>query len=183
MVATERKMRAETEDELKELKLEKEALRSALMLVEGENTHLRIYSPQPVMPTHSRSSSQTAIKSRPTSLDYPPLPPSPSPSASSSSGFRAISSRPQSLSVLSPTADDVEETQPTPRSRDMPPLPATKTVSMSGSTSAPGHRGKIGLDLDEPSPWADVPSRSRPGSPEKRGISSSFASVAYTGMR
>ena len=41
MVATERRMRAETEEELKELKQEKEALRSALRLIDGENTTLR----------------------------------------------------------------------------------------------------------------------------------------------
>lgn len=41
MVATERMKRAETEDELKEARLEQEALRSALRLVEGENSNLR----------------------------------------------------------------------------------------------------------------------------------------------
>ncbi|PPQ99800.1 hypothetical protein CVT24_009650, partial [Panaeolus cyanescens] len=101
MVATERKMRAETEEELKELKQEKEALRSALKLIEGENTDLRSRSlnasantsPNPDhgqgVPasiyaalsmaggdgdrkvTRSRSSSRVAVKSRPTSLDIP----------------------------------------------------------------------------------------------------------------
>ena len=41
MVATERMKRAETEDELKELQQEKEALRSALCIIEGENFTLR----------------------------------------------------------------------------------------------------------------------------------------------
>ncbi|KAF8169073.1 hypothetical protein BJ912DRAFT_1048516 [Pholiota molesta] len=186
MVATERKMRAETEEELKELRLEKEALRSALMLVEGENTHLRIYSPQPAMPTHSRSSSRTAIKSRPTSMDssyYPPLPPSPSPSASPSSRSPVVPSRPHSLSVVSPTADEAEEMQPTPRSRDAPPLPAATPAAANRSANAPVHGGKMGLDFDEPSPWADVPSRSRPASPEKKGMRSGAAAVGYAGMR
>lgn len=42
MVAHERMKRAETEDELKEAQQEKEALRSALKLLEGENGRLRI---------------------------------------------------------------------------------------------------------------------------------------------
>ncbi|KAF8879222.1 hypothetical protein CPB84DRAFT_1793569 [Gymnopilus junonius] len=120
MVADERKARAETEEELKELKLEKEALRSALRLIDGENAHLRgsskhqhqrntqaspvppstttqtqgavpapagpsssSSSQPPSRPTHSRSSSEIGIKSRPESLDlsftYPPLPASPAP--------------------------------------------------------------------------------------------------------
>ena len=41
MVASERMKRAETEEELKEARLEQEALRSALRLVEGENSNLR----------------------------------------------------------------------------------------------------------------------------------------------
>lgn len=42
MVADERMKRAETEDELREAQQEKEALRSALKLLEGENGRLRI---------------------------------------------------------------------------------------------------------------------------------------------
>ncbi|KAF5376220.1 hypothetical protein D9615_008508 [Tricholomella constricta] len=44
MVASERIRRADIEDELKEAKLEKEALRSALRLLEGENENLRLSS-------------------------------------------------------------------------------------------------------------------------------------------
>ncbi|KAF8875883.1 hypothetical protein CPB84DRAFT_1796295, partial [Gymnopilus junonius] len=76
MVADERKARAETEEELKELKLEKEALRSALRLIDGENAHLRGSS-------STSTSASNSIKSRPESLDlsftYPPLPASPAP--------------------------------------------------------------------------------------------------------
>jgi hypothetical protein len=92
MVATERRMRAETEEELIHVKKEKEALRSALRLIEGENTTLRepketqlaemiaSFSPPP-----SRSSSRMAVKSRPLSLaTLPPLPPSRSVSQRSS---------------------------------------------------------------------------------------------------
>jgi hypothetical protein len=88
MVATERIKRAETEEELKELRQEKEALRSALRLIEGENFTLRssenvgflevenlVSRPR----SHTRSSSEIAVKSRPESLDleYTSLPPLP----------------------------------------------------------------------------------------------------------
>ncbi|KAF8345544.1 hypothetical protein F5887DRAFT_1158768 [Amanita rubescens] len=52
MVATERMKRAETEEELKEARLEQEALRSALRLVEGENSNLREAS-QTAVPSSS----------------------------------------------------------------------------------------------------------------------------------
>lgn len=222
MVATERKLRADAEDELNELKREKEALRSALVLVEGENTNLRLVSPQPASGpssignspqtsiggsgtsftrAHERSASQTAIKSRPASLDfsadpYPPLPPSPAPS---SPGAQHIA--PPVVNVLSPASADSSEfgdAQPTPRSRGPAALPEpalrpasvppAQTVLASASASAPragagvgavgaaGHHRSfsasslgMGLEFDEPSPWADVPSRSRAGSPEVRG--------------
>ncbi|KAF8989782.1 hypothetical protein BDQ17DRAFT_1333859 [Cyathus striatus] len=98
MVATERMKRAETEEELKQLQLEKEALRSALKVIEGENRSLRNYtshssehlpdsnsrsrsSSTTGIKTRSRSSSITGVKSRPGSetLSLPPLPPSPAP--------------------------------------------------------------------------------------------------------
>jgi len=86
MVATERIRRAETEEELKEIRLEKEALKSALRVVEGENGRLRTTNITSVMeeaqPAHfvsldglphssvsrSRSSSRVAVKSRPSSV-------------------------------------------------------------------------------------------------------------------
>ena len=139
MVATERKMRAETEEELKELKQEKEALRSALRLIAGESTGrpgdlstaeekhiagmIASFSPPP-----SRSSSRMAVKSRPTSLDLystlPPLPPSPSPShtssLSSSSFFDETSHHrlpPIDIDVSPSALSPEEESQPTPRFR------------------------------------------------------------------
>lgn len=205
MVSTERKLRADAEEELNELKREKEALRSALVLVEGENTNLRLASPSvgnsPQPPagvfirSHTRSASEIAVKSRPSSLDleagpYPPLPPSPVPS---SSIFAPIT-----LSVLSPASAgsyDGEDAQPTPRSRgptELPDAPQTtmeptaarlsRPIAASASTpiggavseytASIGHARSssassigVGLDFDEPSPWADVPSRSRSGSP------------------
>lgn len=140
MVATERMKRAETEEELKELRQEKEALRSALRLIEGENFNLRssenVGSPRvedlaPRPRSHTRSSSEIAVKSRPESLDLeysslPPLPPSPSPYPEPISDTRPLSTSPSSF--------DEEDSQPTPRYQPYQPL--------------------------EPSPWADVPSQS-----------------------
>src|SRR6266545_2381001 len=106
MVADERRIRADVEEELKELKTEKEALRNALRLVASENT-IPNPGPIPTLPSqlgeqdasiqfvpvvgtstsHSRSSSQVGTKSRPQSLEIAstyPLPPSPS---SDSDGF------------------------------------------------------------------------------------------------
>ncbi|KIK05239.1 hypothetical protein K443DRAFT_130516 [Laccaria amethystina LaAM-08-1] len=140
MVATERIKRAETEEELKELRQEKEALRSALRLIEGENFTLRssenvgflevenlVSRPR----SHTRSSSEIAVKSRPESLDLeytslPPLPPSPSPYPEPISDTVPLSTSPSPL--------DEEDAQPTPRYQPYQPL--------------------------EPSPWADVPSQS-----------------------
>jgi hypothetical protein len=124
MVATERRMRAETEEELKELKQEKEALRSALRLIDGENTTLRGPKEKQISeiiagfsPPPSRSSSRMAVKSRPASLDlvstFPPLPPSPSVSPRSSFDEDNHPTPIDTAPVLSPE----EETQPTPRYR------------------------------------------------------------------
>ena len=152
MVATERRMRAETEDELKELKQEKEALRSALRLVDGENTTLRgrpNLSPSEekritdmivsFSRPSSRSSSLMAVRSRPASLDLfstlPPLPPSPKVSRPSS---LVEDSRPTPIE-LTPVLSPEEESQPTPRSRLR--TPETQDDTFMGS-----------------SPWADVTS-------------------------
>lgn len=50
MVATERMRRAETEEELNQTRLEKDALRQALKLIEGENGRLRSASSSPGTP-------------------------------------------------------------------------------------------------------------------------------------
>ena len=61
MVKSERIKRAETEEELKEALMEREALRSALQLLESENGRLRRSAS--FEPSHSRSSSVRGIKS------------------------------------------------------------------------------------------------------------------------
>jgi len=171
-------MRAEAEEELKELKTEKEALRSALKLIEGENSHLRsaVSSPQldksgppetipDFSPTPSRSSSRIGVKSRPHSLDLAstlPLPPSPAPNGVSPQDDTTTHDELLKGSLFSPTViSPEEESQPTPRYRMvMPPAPADDIFS-------------------EASPWADIPS-SRTTSPE---LHSSASLVAMASLR
>ena len=154
MVATERRMRAETEDELKELKQEKEALRSALRLIDGENTTLRgrpnlspseekqianmiVSFSQPP----SRSSSLMAMRSRPASLNLfstlPPLPPSPDVSRPSSLDE---DNRPTPIDIPPVLSPEEEESQPT-ATRSRLRAPETQDDTFMGS-----------------SPWADVTS-------------------------
>lgn len=156
MVATERKMRAETEDELKELKQEKEALRSALRLIDGENTTLR--GRPNLLPSEEKqitdmivsfsqppscSSSLMPVKSRPASLDLsstlPPLPPSPGISRPSSLDE---DSRPTPIEIP-PVLSPEEESQPTPKSRRR--TPEMQDDTFMGS-----------------SPWSDVTSNPVP---------------------
>lgn len=155
MVATERKMRAETEDELKELKQEKEALRSALRLIDGENTTLRgrpDLSPSKekqivemiasFSQPSSHSSSRMAVEesSRPASLNLlstlPPLPPSPEVSRPSSLDEDSRPTPIDAPPVLSPEEEE-EESQPTPSSRRMMMMlrtPETQEDTFMGSS-------------------------------------------------
>ncbi|KAK2460188.1 hypothetical protein APHAL10511_007779 [Amanita phalloides] len=152
MVSTERKKRAETEEELKEARLEQEALRSALRLVEGENSNLReeasvtpphhdsspggeqpeidLISRLEQVRTRIRSSSQIALKS--------PI--------SSSSSLRQ--QRPDSGVGLD---GSTIPSLPSPAVRDgvLDSSVQTRSTADKGDDTQP--------DL-EPSPWADVPS-------------------------
>lgn len=148
-------MRAEMEEELNEVKLEKDALKSALRLIEDQNVHLlETSSPQPEITTfsrpHSRSSSQIGVKSRPQSLmlnsPYPPLPPSPSPDMSPQEDVHfAVDTKvkPNIVTASSATFSPEEESQPTPRYHVSTSLP-------------PSRPDDPYLDA---SPWADVPSK------------------------
>lgn len=157
MVATERKMRAEMEEELNEVKLEKDALKSALRLIENQNVHLlETSSPQPEITTFSRppsrSSSQIGVKSRPQSLllnsPYPPLPPSPSPDVSPHEDvhFSVDTEVKPNPGAASPTIfSPEEESQPTPRYHVPISLPPSRPDD----------------PYSDASPWADVPSKAR----------------------
>jgi hypothetical protein len=116
MVATERIRRAETEEELKETRLEKEALKSALLVIEGENGRLRgvnvstddtISSTQPYS-SLSRSSSRNAVKSRPSSASFERHSP-----RSLTSGHDPPASAPASY-PYSPPLQPSEATSPAP---------------------------------------------------------------------
>lgn len=147
MVATERIKRAEAEEELKEAQSEREALRSALRVLEGENVSLRGSSrdASPVVPfakSHSRSSSEIALKSAPTSprSSRPPTPVTASLSRRQPKppGDLAEEKTPAG-SKLPLQEDNVEDPQITPQTRR--PRPTS-----------------LHLDEHEASPWADVPS-------------------------
>jgi hypothetical protein len=202
---------SETEEELKETRLEKEALQSALRLLDGQNKHLRKSSSEfsfvnaeasasgdaslpvslsgsPPSRTHSRSSSQVGVKSRPESLDLkdslPPLPPSPFPegsesssgsppnpsvreSSNSASGVAASSQKDSADSnVLSPSEED---SQPTPRYHQ-PPLHAAPSTPLEGPL----------LPVEE-SPWADVPTSAGLGTFGTKGVGGTgvYGSVTY----
>lgn len=169
MVATERKKRAEMEEELNEIKSEKDALKSALRLIENQNVQLlETSSPQPDSTTfsrpHSRSSSQIAVKSRPQSLvlnsPYPPLPPSPSPDVSPHEDVHFAEMKPNDVAESPIVFSPEEESQPTPRYH----------VSTSLPPSTPDD------PYSYPSPWADVPSSARP-------LSNTLATAASAGIR
>lgn len=160
MVATERIKLAETEEELKELRMEKDALKRALRLIEGENHSLRQSNAlaksslpdlheriPPIKLSRSRSSSEVAIKSRPGSLILEstfPLPPSPAPETASQED---LSTSPPSPPITSQSLAS-NDSQITPKKIQSQPLHSSSSL-----TSFPS-------ELDQASPWADVPSSS-----------------------
>ncbi|KAI0312242.1 hypothetical protein OF83DRAFT_676001 [Amylostereum chailletii] len=100
MVATERIKRAEAEEELREVRLEKEALRSALRLMENERIRASSTPPPTTVDEvdlrstiHTRSSSNIALKSPPPSSPSSSSPSTPSQDAS----FEMIASNQDSI--------------------------------------------------------------------------------------
>ncbi|KAG2135466.1 hypothetical protein DEU56DRAFT_807170 [Suillus clintonianus] len=162
MVAAERIKRVETEEELQEVRLEKDALQEALRLIEGENGRLRgaqlsaggvsDKTPQ-LSSSHSRSSSRDAIKSLPTS---------PSPSSPTVDDITV-----SLASAASFTSDNPEHhTDFTLEQAPKPPFAAShrKTQPIEKATSnLPDVSPPLGLGFgsptsvsfipDEPSPW------------------------------
>ena len=67
MVATERQQRAQIEEELQDVRQEREALKGALRIVEGENAALRSGGPLPVS-SHTVAHEETMSKDRPRAL-------------------------------------------------------------------------------------------------------------------
>ena len=204
MVATERMKRAETEEELKDARLEQEALRSALRLVEGENSNLRettqiaassssalpaSRNPDSTAPSSSvdqdqdqdqlksrlelvrtrlRSSSQIAMKSPITSprcqASNIPLP--------ASYAFPALEPGIESHTPPPETSTDSDAATSSsiPSIHDIHPRPSsTPSSSLSHSASAPSLSHLY--DNDEPSPWADVQSRTSADLPSPSSLS------------
>ncbi|KAK0448489.1 hypothetical protein EV421DRAFT_2016677 [Armillaria borealis] len=172
MVATERIKRAETEEELREAMEEKEALKSALRVVEGENVHLRGSSstfgtPDPSVENlalseiRSRSSSEAGVKSRPTSA---------SSSSSPSTNREAFSPvfATETASAAAEEEDELEQENPTPQHRSTIPSPSPSQWVEERTIRYPDKEEEAEETLrqrtssppwDEgSSAWADVPS-------------------------
>ena len=154
MVATERKKLAEVQEELREARLEKDALKSALRLIEDERLRIDSSPPEPhfAVPTyisHSRSSSRVAVKSRPPTPSPPssPKPITPVPEAHSPSPPVLPLSR-----LLKPSEPELTHTSLYPSSLpDAELTPHDPLRSMLPPTP---------YLVDDESPWADVKSSS-----------------------
>ncbi|KAG6831493.1 hypothetical protein H0H87_004911 [Tephrocybe sp. NHM501043] len=133
MVATERIRRADVEEELREAKLEKEALRSALRLLEGQASSTSspaIPSTESTLPS-SLSISSLRLSQSPTSISDPAIPYSISPNATR----RLQVPPPAPLSVPTTPFDYDASFDTTPRqeeSMQAPPSPASTPASAVG---------------------------------------------------
>ncbi|RDB16281.1 hypothetical protein Hypma_003048 [Hypsizygus marmoreus] len=187
MVATERIRLADTQDELREARLEKEALRSALRLLEGENVHLRSSETSPVIPsvtsatidaqmngeptpTSRRTSSQLGVKSlpgtrpgTPASSSFEVVPaetPAPSPPESTpttSSPPKLASSPPKPAS--SPPKPLSSPPKPTPLQPPQSPDPEANAEEEDTEVTPQFSRTRPPPSLPLEDPWADVPSK------------------------
>lgn len=163
MVATERMKRAETEEELDQARLEKDALRQALKLLEGENGRLRSTNAPSDAPLGQLDQSDTLSVVLPCSC---PQQPSPRPL-----------SRPTTSKVTPPVAPSYEIPGNFPGFQPEPaPLPSlaglhrktasTETLgiadlsvsSLKESLPVIAASPYVLLVPDEPSPWEDVAS-------------------------
>ncbi|OAX41146.1 hypothetical protein K503DRAFT_864101 [Rhizopogon vinicolor AM-OR11-026] len=161
MVATERVKRAETEEELQEVRLEKDALKEALRLIEGENGQLRLGSAQlstggisnhtaQQSYSHSRSSSRDAIKSPPPSSLSLSLPPSP---PSNPDDIAVLALQPSAASFSTENPDHLADflLQPAPKTTFTTLHQKSRTKEEVISNAS----GNNSLYIpDEPSPWA-----------------------------
>lgn len=167
MVATERVKRAETEEQLQEVRLEKDALKEALRLIESQSGQLRstqlstarvLNRPVQQPSSHSRSSSRDAIKSPP-----PSSPLSPSPSNPNDISV-PLTLPPSAASFTVENPDHLADfiLQPAPKATfTLHPNPPHKEKVIS---DAPGNPPPLAAEFasqttfipNEPSPWADV---------------------------
>ena len=167
MVATERMKRAETEEELNQARLEKDALRQALKLIEGENGRLRdvnLVSAPPLARTdQSEPSSQSPVVAPSRSSSRLP---SPQPPSATLNGKVTPPMAP-SYEVTGHITDFVLEPAPKPslaglhrRIASVEKLVASDLPVNVLKEALPVVAASPSVPLlpDEPSPWADVAS-------------------------
>lgn len=159
MVATERMKRAETEEELNQTRLEKDALRQALKLIEGENGQLRSATAS----LHATPLDTTNQSDTPSHLPKPPSPQPPTEPPAGKvtppdvplyevpgrpSGFVLEPAPKPSLAGLHRRAASVEKVG----------LADLSVSSLKESLPSIAASPSVPLMPDEPSPWADVAS-------------------------
>jgi hypothetical protein len=167
MVATERMRRAETEEELNQTRLEKDALHQALKLIEGENGRLRGANASPDTTFGRINQSDPPSKlSGVTPLRSSPNPPSPRPTTGSPTGKVTPTASSYELPVHLSTGFVL---QPAPKPSIAGLHRKTASMEKSGTADMPVSSLKrslpgivasrsVPLMPDEPSPWADVAS-------------------------
>ncbi|KIJ68060.1 hypothetical protein HYDPIDRAFT_165792 [Hydnomerulius pinastri MD-312] len=184
MVATERIKRAETEEELLEVRLEKDALREALRLIEGENGRLRsvnssagTLSDRTAQPSSSSPSRMSPVIP-PRSSPSPRPPPSPKPPSIAPLVRNGKRTPPVAPAYVPEMPDHLANfaLEPAPKpslaamhrktqsmDKSKAANSATATVSLNDSPSfASGFASSSSVPFipDEPSPWADATSPS-----------------------
>lgn len=139
MVATERMKRAETEEELNQTRSEKDALRQALKLIEGENDRLRSANVSSASPLGQ--------------IDQPDEPSPQTPSTG------------EAPSPLAPSYDSLPDfvLEPAPKPSLHRKTLSTETLvtvdSLRGSLPVIAASPSLPFFPDEPSPWADAASQ------------------------
>lgn len=165
MVATERRKRAEIEEELREIVQEKDALKNALRIVEGENMRFRASSTDSLpLSGHARNDSLSSIrgtKSKPTSPAPTVLHRSTSPANSS----RSSSSRSPSPSLPASTSTETETGTRPPSTLSADPGASTRSLAGSiGCEGAASTRSLAGSDVGESHAEAGSSTRAMAGS-------------------
>lgn len=165
MVATERVKRAETEEELQEVRLEKDALKEALRLIESQSDQLRStqLSTGRVL---NRPVQRPSSHSRSDAIKLPP--PSPSPSPSNPNDISVpLALPPSAASFTAENPDHLADflLQPAPKATftTLHPKPPHKEKVISDALGNPpplaaefASQTTISFIPNEPSPWADV---------------------------
>ncbi|KAF8557665.1 hypothetical protein OG21DRAFT_1482127 [Imleria badia] len=148
MVATERMRRAETEEELNQTRLEKDALHQALKLIEGENGQLRSANTS-LDTTPLGRTNQSDTQSH---LHSSPNPPSPQPSTGEVTPIDA-----PSYKIPGHFADFVLEPAPHRKTASMEKSGSFDLSVSSFKESPPlvAASSSVPLMPDEPSPWED----------------------------